>query len=136
MAVCQGNFKIKDLSSGVKELQFSWALHEARKQNFFLKSLFKVNSLGSLLLVGQIDSSTVPEEYGMQDIYLDYRKKQASAVKKGKARSEFRSWSVQGHKGTLLTRGGAGSWIVWALIVGSLLGLCGVRFLLQGRHKC
>ena len=81
-----------------------------KKKHFcFLMSHLKVNSLGSLLLVGQIDSSTVPEEYGMQDIYLDYRKKQASAVKKGKARSEFRSWSVQGHKGTLLTRGGAGS---------------------------
>ena len=47
--------------------------------------------------MGQIDSSTAPEEWAMQAIYLDYRKKKASAVRKAQVRSEFRYWSVQGH---------------------------------------
>ena len=80
-------------SSGERDLQFPRAQHEATKQNScFLKSLFKVNSLGTLLLVGQIDSSTAPEEWAMQAIHLDYRKRKASAVRKAQARSQFRSW--------------------------------------------
>ena len=85
--------KIKDLSFGKRELQFPCAQHEATKQNtLFLNSPFKVNSLGTLPLVGQIDSSTAPEEWAMQAIRLDYRKRKASVVRKPHARPEFRSW--------------------------------------------
>ena len=45
--------------------------------------------------MGQIDTSPAPEEWAMQAIHLDYRKRKASAVRKAQARSEFRSWEVQ-----------------------------------------